>query len=172
MVVQHLNQIEAMYSRPFAPVTHFLHPGNVALAFEGDRLETLLGSCVAVILTDTRRTVGAMSHIVHSSEPRRDALKNTAYASNAMNAMFALLRKVGIEPKLCQAYVFGGGNMFPGVFATHHVGANNVSWVLDFLEHNCIEVIAQSVGEACYRKIGWTVGAASLDMEAVDAENK
>ena len=38
---------------------HTLHPGDVVCAERGDRMETLLGSCVAVVLTDPRRTVGA-----------------------------------------------------------------------------------------------------------------
>ena len=157
------------HTQPHAPPTHFLHPGDVALALEGERLETLLGSCVAVILTDPRRTVGAMCHIVHSCQPPAGAHQDTAYASNAMNAMFARLRAVGIEPRLCQAYVFGGGNMFPDVFSTHHVGSGNVAWVLDFLQRSGIKVMDQSVGDPCYRKIGWTVGAPSLDLESIDA---
>ena len=38
-----------------------LMPGDVALGTAGDQLKTLLGSCVSVILTDPRRTVGAMA---------------------------------------------------------------------------------------------------------------
>ena len=37
-----------------------LNPGDVAVGQRGDRLETLLGSCVAIVLTDPRRTIGAM----------------------------------------------------------------------------------------------------------------
>ena len=40
-----------------------LHPGEVALGERGDTLSTLLGSCVSIILTDPRRTVGVMSRI-------------------------------------------------------------------------------------------------------------
>ena len=43
-----------------------LAPGDVAIGTRGDRFETLLGSCVAIVLTDPRRTVGAMCHIVHA----------------------------------------------------------------------------------------------------------
>ena len=45
---------------------HVLHPGGVACGERGERFETLLGSCVAIVLTDPRRTVGAMCHIVHA----------------------------------------------------------------------------------------------------------
>ena len=152
---------------PVPTKLHVLHPGDVALAHEGERLETLLGSCVAVILTDPRRTVGAMCHIVNAGLPRGGDLGNTAYAGNAMQAMFTLLRSVGITPHLCHAYVFGGGNMFPALFNSQHVGAANVTWVLEFLRQQRIEILAESVGEPCYRKIGWTVGSAELQIETV-----
>ena len=35
----------------------------------------------------------------------------------------ALVHLRGIQPQLCEAYVYGGGNMFPGQFGAGHVGA-------------------------------------------------
>ena len=55
-------------------IVHTLHPGDLAFATRGERLDTLLGSCVAIVLTDPRRTVGVMCHIVHArSAPRAAA---------------------------------------------------------------------------------------------------
>ena len=150
-----------------AGTVHVLHPGDVVCADRGDRLETLLGSCVAIVLTDPRRTVGAMCHIVNAGLARQARQGDTAYAGYAMQAMFARLRAVGITPHLCHAYVSGGGNMFPALFNAQHVGAANVRWVLDFLQQQRIEVQAESVGDPCYRKIGWTVGSAELQIETV-----
>lgn len=60
---------------------HTLHPGDVVCAERGDRLETLLGSCVAIVLTDPRRTIGAMCHIVHCSRALAGAPETSAYAT-------------------------------------------------------------------------------------------
>ncbi len=140
------------------PAVHFLHPGDVAFAQRGDRLETLLGSCVAVILTDPRRTVGAMCHIVHSGCNGEGP--DTTHARPALEATFALLRAHGISPQLCEAYVFGGGNMFPGLFAHKHVGQGNAQWALDALAQQGIRIVAQDLGGAIYRRVSWTVGQA------------
>lgn len=151
-----------------------LHPGDVALAFEGERMGTLLGSCVAVILTDPRRTVGVMCHIVHAGNPPAANRGDTAFAVYAMQEMFTRLRTIGITPQLCQAFVFGGGNMFPDLFAHKHVGASNIEWVEDFLQSHGIEVVGGSTGGTCYRKISWTVGLDAIYVEcageAVDDE--
>jgi len=135
-----------------------LMPGDVATGRQGDRLKTLLGSCVAVILTDPHRTVGVMCHIVHSSAPNSVNLHNTAYGVCAMDEMFHRLRHVGLAPALCQAWAFGGGNMFPNLATSDNVGSRNARWVTDFLHDHHIELIGQALGGSHYRKVAWTVG--------------
>lgn len=144
-----------------------LMPGDVALGRKGDRLKTLLGSCISVILTDPRRTVGAMCHIVHVGKPNAANQHNTAFGIVAMDEMFHRLQSVGVAPQYCVAYVHGGGNMFPSVWSKHHVGATNAQWVLDFLQHHQIAVLQQDVGGNVYRKVSWTVG---VDHPTVEAE--
>ena len=135
-----------------------LMPGDVALGLAGDQLKTLLGSCVSVILTDARRTVGVMCHIVHVGRPNAANEHNTAYGEVAMRDMFRRLIGVAIPAARCHAYVYGGGNMFPQMFSTTHVGANNAQWVLDYLHDFGIAVIDESLGGTGYRKVSWTVG--------------
>lgn len=147
-----------------------LLPGDVALAGQGESLRTLLGSCVSVILTDPRRTVAAMCHIVHVGQPTVANLDNTAYGPVAMDWMFQRLIGVGVTPGRCEAYVFGGGNMFPQVFSSRHVGLSNAEWALDFLHSHGIEVRAQNLGGTGYRKVSWTVGGIEPVVEIVFSE--
>jgi len=148
-----------------------LMPGDVALGQAGEQLKTLLGSCVAVILTDPRRTVAAMCHIVHVGQPNAANHHNTAYGLCALDDMFRRLQQVGVTPRLCEAYVFGGGNMFPDLFQVHHVGSNNVSWVLHQLQHQHIPVVDYCLGGNGYRKVSWTVGSAEPVVEVVLAQS-
>jgi chemotaxis protein CheD len=149
----------------YNPAAIELMPGHVVLGCAGDQLKTLLGSCVSVILTDPRRTVGAMCHIVHVGRPNAANAYNTAYGEVAMQEMFDLLIDVAIPPGRCHAFVYGGGNMFPQMFTTNHVGANNANWVMNYL-HDCgIVVVDESLGGIGYRKVAWTVGR---DMPVVE----
>jgi chemotaxis protein CheD len=142
-----------------APTVHTLHPGDVVVALRDDRMETLLGSCVAIVLTDPRRTIGAMCHIVHSRSPVAGARDSGAYAATALRTMYDGLRGHGITASLCEAWVFGGGNMFPATFAQRHVGEDNSSWALDALRRDGVRVLAHDVGGTVYRRLAWTVGA-------------
>lgn len=140
-------------------IVYTLHPGDVALGTAGDRLETLLGSCVAVILTDPRRTVGVMCHIVHTGSVSSHVKKTSAHADVAFQAMYQLLLECGITPSLCEAYVHGGGNMFPGQpNPPVDVGRNNARWVLDSLADKGIRILSQDVGGTTYRRLSWLVG--------------
>jgi len=135
-----------------------LHPGDVALGLRGDRLETLLGSCVAIVITDPRRTVGAMCHIVHSRPAPSKALATGAYGNVALDTMVGLLAQRGITARLCEAYVYGGGNMFPQSLQGPDIGGDNAGWALDALAANGVRVLAVDVGGAAYRRLSWTIG--------------
>lgn len=147
----------ALQLEPAASV-RVLHPGDVALAERGERLETLLGSCVAIVLTDPRRTLGAMCHIVHSKPATAGATASAAYADVALDRMYTLLRSRGIEPTLCDAYVYGGGNMFPALFEAGHVGEDNAQWALEALAHDGVAVLFHDLGGNTYRRLSWVVG--------------
>jgi chemotaxis protein CheD len=162
------NSTNSAHSAP-GPVTavHVLHPGDVACASQGERLETLLGSCVAIILTDPRRTVGAMCHIVHSRAAPASAPAPDFYADSALASLYALLRSRAINPSLCEAYVYGGGNMFPQRYAHQHVGEDNADWALQTLARERVRVLSSDLGGNAYRRLSWVVGNTAPQVIAV-----
>jgi chemotaxis protein CheD len=154
-------------TQPPPDTTRTLHPGDVACAERGEVLATLLGSCVAIILTDPRRTIGAMCHIVHSKPPLSHDRSSTSYGSVAIEAMDQMLLARGISPRLCEAYVYGGGNMFPGLITQSHVGDANALWTLTVLRERGVRVIGQDLGGRVYRRLRWTVGADTPEVSRV-----
>ena len=73
----------------------------------------------------------------------------------------------GIAPALCDAFLVGGGNMFPALVTDAHVGEHNVRWALAALARTKVRLVLQDTGGATYRRIGWTVGAGAPDIAAV-----
>ena len=72
--------------------------------------------------------------------------------------MDALLLSRGITPSMCQAYVYGGGNMFPQLYPRGSVGDSNAGWVMDALAARGVKVLLQDLGGTVYRRLAWTVG--------------
>lgn len=149
--------------------THVLHPGDVVCVARGERIETLLGSCVAVVLTDARRSVAAVCHLVHAGVAARADL-TPAHGSIALATMDAMLSARGIDARRCEAFVYGGGNMFPAlVRGDVHVGASNARWTLNELAARGTLVRAKDIGGQVYRRLGWTVGPGEPEVEQVRA---
>ena len=154
------------------PTLSTLGPGDVAVGLRGDRLETLLGSCVAIVLTDPRRSVGVMCHIVHRERPDEHAGNDTAYAGAALQRMCELLRARGIVPQLCEAYVYGGGNMFPGLTPPLDIGELNAAWAIHALRAMGVRILALDVAGTVYRRLQWTVGPAEPQVSAMPVETR
>jgi len=146
---------------------HTLHPGDVRVVDRGERLETLLGSCVAIVMTDPRRTVGAMCHVVHSRPAVGETPETAAWGETALRTMYAGLLARGIVPALCESWVYGGGNMFPALFVQGHVGADNAGWALRALARDGVCVLDRDTGGDVYRKLAWTVGDGAPEVVAV-----
>ena len=166
-----MTRVRARRTTPPPVAVCHLHPGDVVAGTRGDRFETLLGSCVAIILTDPRRTVGAMCHIVHAPSGPGGSGEDTTHAGPAMASMFSRLRGLGIEPRLCEAYVYGGGNMFPSLAKGPQVGDRNADWALATLTEVGVRVVAHDLGGHGYRRLGWTVGPDAPEVTTVDVRS-
>ncbi len=155
---------------PLGAESRTLHPGDVACVNSGARLATLLGSCVSIVLADPARSVGAMCHFVHASRSAggASATRPTVRAPDALAAMSAALRARGVEPLRCDAWVYGGGNMFPGLAPDEaHVGEANARWALRELDRLGIRILDADVGGRVYRKVQWAVGAGDPVVQSV-----
>jgi chemotaxis protein CheD len=150
----------------------FLHPGDVVIALAGDRVETLLGSCISAILTDSERTVGAICRVVHSRQHAQARQRATAQCHEAIDAMYAHLKSSGLDPTLCDAFVFGGGNMFPDLIGGGHVGEDNAHRVLSRLEQDGIRILQRHVGGPLYRRVSWIVGRGAPLVTAFEMNGK
>ncbi|MET0384096.1 MAG: chemotaxis protein CheD [Burkholderiaceae bacterium] len=158
----------AQPTRPSEVKIRTLHPGHVICAEPGERLETLLGSCVSIVLTDARRSFGVMSHIVHAGPQVGGAPGSSAHAYVALATMYDLVRGRGLVPFCCRAWIFGGGNMFPGLVRQAHVGDANADWALGALAADGIQILGHDVGGSRYRRLGWTVGPGAPDVVSVE----
>jgi chemotaxis protein CheD len=121
---------------------------------------------VAVVLSDRNRTIGVMCHIVHPHPPLARPQDLTHGAPGAIDRMYQLLNARGMSPLLCEAWVYGAGNMFPRMFKHTHVGFRNAQAVLQRLEADHVKVTRQDLGGRTYRQLKWTVG---LDFPVVIA---
>jgi chemotaxis protein CheD len=144
----------------------FLPQGGLFVGDSSYRIRTLLGSCVSITLWHPFARVGAMSHFLLPTRrggPALDALDGR-YGDEALQLIVQELRGAGVPPAQCQAKIFGGGNMFPGLPASGAalVGQRNGEAARALLQAQGIAIVSESLFGVGYRQIIFEVDSGTV----------
>lgn len=108
-------------------------------------LATLLGSCVAIGLTDPIRGVGGLNHFLLPDAQDIDPARVASYGAYAIELLINAVLQAGGVRKNLQAKVFGGGRVLQTT-QREHVGARNLAFAREFLEKDGIPIAAVREG--------------------------
>ncbi len=135
-------------------------PGELYLTESPVIISTTLGSCIAACIWDDKCGVGGMNHFMlpltdkeaHEVDwgSRGLASDATRYGNFAMEHLINLIFKCGGRKEDLKAKVFGGGKVLKNM---SDVGERNISFVLDYLSRENIEVVSTDIGEVHPRKV-------------------
>ena len=134
---------------------HFQHnavkvlPGEYFVASESVAIMTVLGSCIAACLWDSRTRVGGMNHFML---PDGGDDTSGRYGSYAMELLINEMMKQGARRETLQAKIFGGGQVMHN-FTTMNVGERNTRFVQDYLATERIPVVSEDVLDIYPRKV-------------------
>jgi chemotaxis protein CheD len=135
---------------------HFQHnavkvlPGEYFVAQESLVIMTVLGSCIAACLWDTRSRVGGMNHFMLPDGDSADT--SGRYGSYAMELLINEMMKLGARRETLQAKIFGGAQVMHN-FTTLNVGERNTGFVQNYLATERIPVVSEDVMDIYPRKV-------------------
>lgn len=135
---------------------HFQHnavkvlPGEFFVSHESLAIMTVLGSCIAACLWDSRARVGGMNHFMLPDGDSADA--SGRYGSYAMELLINEMMKLGARRETMQAKIFGGAQVMHN-FTTLNVGERNTRFVQDYLATERIPVVSEDVLDIYPRKV-------------------
>lgn len=124
-------------------------PGEYFVSDEDIVIMTVLGSCIAACIWDSRLRIGGMNHFML---PEGGGDTSGRYGSYAMELLINELIKRGSSREYMQAKVFGGGAVIAGMTSTN-VGERNTQFVLDYLATERIPVVSKDVLDIYPRKV-------------------
>ena len=124
-------------------------PGEYFVSNEDVIIMTVLGSCIAACIWDSRLRIGGMNHFML---PEGGGDTSGRYGSYAMELLINELVKQGSSREYMQAKVFGGGAVISG-FTSMNVGERNTKFVLDYLATERIPVVSKDVMDIYPRKV-------------------
>ena len=124
-------------------------PGEFFVSDEDLLIMTVLGSCIAACIWDSRLRIGSMNHFML---PEGGADTSGRYGSYAMELLINELIQRGSMREYMQAKVFGGGAVISGM-TSMNVGERNTQFVLDYLATERIPVVSKDVMDIYPRKV-------------------
>lgn len=156
----HLAQDEDDRRRWFDPTFKIMAvkvlPGEHYVSTAGqEMIVTVLGSCVAACVWDSRLRIGGMNHFMlpdaHSDVPVDKAMR---FGNFAMEQLINDILRRGGRRESLEIKVFGGGNVLPGVSAhANSVGDLNAQFVRDYLYEEGYRITAEDLGGPHPRRI-------------------
>ncbi len=136
-----------------------LHPGDVYFGSGPAVVETVLGSCLSIVLRNPLTGFAAMSHCML---PRGGAVeKATAsnpetykYVDTCITVMLDLLEPHGGLASV-EVKIFGGADMFPPSAAKRSgaIGAENAAVAMDLLQARNMRILRSDLGGNQGRKV-------------------
>jgi chemotaxis protein CheD len=135
---------------PAAP-KHFLYPGQMFVSREPAVITTILGSCAALCLWDSRKKIGGMNHYL-LPEGTDEGPNRLRYGNVANPALLKELLALGCEIKNMQAKVFGGSSAF-AANPLQSVGTRNAALAEEFLRASGIRLVGKDVSGKHGRKL-------------------
>jgi len=129
-----------------------IKPGGWSVASDFP-ISTLLGSCVAVCLFDSRLKIGGMNHFLLPSHSQSNELDTDTILSGAysMEILVNALLKKGAQKAHMVAKVFGGGTIVSSIRMA--IGQRNVQFANEWLQREGIPVVASDVLGPWSRKV-------------------
>ncbi len=130
----------------------FLLPGEFQVSKQPTYISTLLGSCISVILFNSREKIGAMNHYMLPTAPEPGS-KDPKYGDVSINLMINTLLR--FDPKIghLKAMLFGGAAVTESLSSTINVGDRNIEVARQILSEKNIFVDKEDVGGIHGRKL-------------------
>ena len=131
----------------------YLHPGQLYASCESTKVTTILGSCVALCLWDPTKRIGGINHFLLPAGGT-DMLSSGRFGSVAIPDLIKRVLRLGANPKMLQAKLFGGANVVEAFRdRENHLGTQNVRIARQLLEAEAIPVVSEDVGGHKGRKL-------------------
>jgi len=129
-------------------------PGQYYVTIQEELIVTVLGSCVAACVRDSRLGVGGMNHFMLPTSTHEARLKFGSvaerYGNFAMEHMINDILKNGGRREFLEVKVFGGGKILAQMT---DIGQRNIDFIRQYLRTEAMKVLSEDLGDVFPRKV-------------------
>ncbi len=145
----------------------FIHVGQIHVDTAPSAISTVLGSCVAVCLYDTKLGIGGMNHYLLPFW-NGNGLQSPKFGNISIPKLIEAMLMNGANPRTLEAKVFGGASINIGVSAnTMMIGEKNIMVAKEILKEYKIAIVAEDSGGQNGRKIQFNLERGKVLMKYI-----
>lgn len=148
----------------------FLLPSDYVTARGAAHFRTLLGSCVAVCLSNRHRGVYAMNHYMLPKNPGQD--EDGRYGDTSIKRIASTLLSLDSNPKNTVARIYGGGAVVGQLGRTGGIGDKNIDMAQSALSSLGISIVHAEVGGTRGRKLDFWTQDDRIECQLINAEEE
>lgn len=140
-----------------------LQQGKVIVLDDYERIQTILGSCVAVCIRDPFLKVCGMNHFA-LPVTSGDVDMPERYGVHAMEYLLNDLYKLGAEKERLEVIYAGGANLKDCQF---RIGWQNIGFIEDFCQTENLKVVGRDVGGIRGRRVVYDPFTGSINSKSI-----
>jgi chemotaxis protein CheD len=148
-----------------SPAHDPIRMGEMAVAADGEKLRTLLGSCIGLALHDRRHKVGGLAHIVLPLSPG-ESDRPGKFVDTAIPLLIEEMAKLAGSELKVTAKLAGGASMFATTVAAR-IGLQNIESCERILGALRIPILAKHCGGEQGRRMSLDTGNGRVVIEIV-----
>ena len=130
----------------------FIHVGQIHIDSGNMAISTVLGSCVAVCIYDTKQGIGGMNHYLLPFW-NGYGLQTPKFGNISIPKLIENMQKHGSSVHTMEAKIFGGASMNISSSENMMIGEKNILVAKEILAEYKIPIVAEDVGGNLGRKI-------------------
>lgn len=144
----------------------FILPGEMAVSRQPVVIATLLGSCVAICIHNTKIKAGGMNHFMLPGGAKDDM--KGKYGDYATEKLVEMMLKLDPEKRNLVATIYGGGAVVGHLSAGVGIGEKNIETARTLLAAHGIRVDKVDVGGINGRKIFFNTFTGEIEMRLIE----
>ena len=144
------------HSGKYNKTIRIIHPGELYVSANDELIGTLLGSCVAVCLTDLENGISGMNHFMLPGRISNVDIfedRSARYGITAINRLLQKMWSMGAKKHNLTAKLFGGGHVLAHDITTITIPADNIRLAKVMMEFEDIHITGSDLGDNFTRKI-------------------
>jgi chemotaxis protein CheD len=147
-------------------LTHYLYPSAIFADKKPYKVSTVLGTCVAVCLHDTKLNIGGINHYMLPLW-NGEGLASPKYGNIAIEKLLEKMYQLGSEKKNLVAKVFGGKEAEDEKTSVFNIGKRNFELAIEKLKKEDIRIVSQSIGGLYGRKLLYSTNNGEVLMKFI-----